>query len=267
MSAPTATGRLSIDGAMLEYAFWGPHPEDAPTLVLLHEGLGCVAIWRDFPERLVETTGYGVFAYSRAGYGGSDPCALPRPLSYLEDEARGPLPLALDAIGLRRGVLVGHSDGGTIAALYAGMHDDPRLAGIAVMAPHFFTEEVAIIGIAEAKRLYETGDLRDKLRRLHGDNVDCAFRGWSESWLHPAWRDWDVTAVLPSIRVPVLAMQGVDDHYGSEAQIDILVERCPGPVTKVMLPDCGHSPHRERPAETLAAIQAFAAEVRAHAHT
>lgn len=251
-------GRLQVGGVSLECRWWGPGPdqdrEEAPTLVLLHEGLGCVAIWRDFPQRLAEATGCRVFAYSRQGYGGSSPCALPRPLSYLVDEARDVLPGVLDANGLRRGVLIGHSDGGSIAGIYAGMHDDPRVAGIAMMAPHFFTEDVAITGIAEAKRLYETTDLREKLKRLHGDNVDCAFRGWSESWLNPAWRDWDITEYLERIRVPVLALQGVDDHYGTEAQIDIVVERCTAPVTKVMIPNCGHTPHKEAADETLAAL-------------
>jgi pimeloyl-ACP methyl ester carboxylesterase len=259
-------GHLDIGGTSLEYRWWGPPPEDAPTLVLLHEGLGCVAIWRDFPARLAEATGCGVFAYSRQGYGGSSPCALPRPLSYLEDEARDVLPHVLDAIGVRRCVLIGHSDGGSIAGIYGGMFDDPRIAGIAMMAPHFFTEDVAITGIAEAKGLYESTDLREKLKRLHGDNVDCAFRGWSESWLNPAWREWDISRYLPRIAVPVLALQGIDDHYGTEAQIDIVVERCTAPaapVTKVMIPNCGHAPHKEAPDETIEALVRFAKAVTA----
>ena len=266
MSGLPEAGHLDVGGARLEYRFWNQEVVTGPTLVLLHEGLGCVAIWRDFPERLAAATGYRVFAYSRQGYGGSSPCALPRPLTYLHDEARDVLPAVLDAAGVRPCVLVGHSDGGSIAALYAGMHDDPRIKGIAVIAPHFFTEEVAVAGIAEAKRLFETTDLRDKLKRLHGDNVDCAFRGWSESWLNPAWRDWDLTEYLPKITVPVLALQGVDDHYGTQAQIDIVVERCTAPVTKVMLPNCGHSPHREAGDETLRAITEFQ-EALSQSHT
>jgi pimeloyl-ACP methyl ester carboxylesterase len=259
MSGLPETGHLELGDARLEYRFWNQDAGVGPTLVLLHEGLGCVAIWRDFPERLAQATGCRVFAYSRQGYGGSSPCALPRPLTYLHNEAQDVLPVILNAAGIGNCVLIGHSDGGSIAALYAGMTNDPRLKGIAVIAPHFFTEDVAITGIAEAKRLFETTDLRDKLKRLHGDNVDCAFRGWSEAWLNPAWREWDLTAYLPKIAVPVLALQGVDDHYGTEAQIDIVVERCAVPVTKEMLPNCGHSPHREAPDETLRALLEYVA--------
>jgi pimeloyl-ACP methyl ester carboxylesterase len=258
MSGLPETGHLELGDVRLEYRFWNQNAASGPTLVLLHEGLGCVAIWRDFPERLAQATGCRVFAYSRQGYGGSSPCALPRPLTYLHNEAQDVLPVILNAAGIGNCVLIGHSDGGSIAALYAGMTDDPRLRGIVVIAPHFFTEDVAITGIAEAKRLFETTDLREKLKRLHGDNVDCAFRGWSEAWLNPAWREWNLTEYLPRIEVPVLALQGVDDHYGTEAQIDILVERCTVPVTKMMLPNCGHSPHREAGDKTLDAIVAFA---------
>ena len=259
MSELPEAGHLELGDVRLEYRFWNQAAGTEPTLVLLHEGLGCVAIWRDFPDRLAQATGCRVFAYSRRGYGGSSPCALPRPLTYLEEEAREALSKVLDAAGIGQCLLVGHSDGGSIAAVYAGMHDDPRILGIAIIAPHFFTEDVAITGIAEAKRLFETTDLRDKLKRLHGDNVDCAFRGWSDSWLNPAWRDWNLTEYLPKITVPVLALQGIDDHYGTEAQIDIVVERCTAPVTKVMLPNCGHSPHREAPDEMLRATSEFLA--------
>ena len=158
-------GFLDIDGHRIEYRFVGPQPDKAPTLVLLHEGLGCVGLWNDFPEKLAAATGAGAFVYSRAGYGKSSPVSLPRPLSYMHDEARQSLPKLLDAIGFRRGLLVGHSDGASIAAIYAGSHQDHRVGGLVLIAPHFFTEDSGIAAIAEARKAYETGDLRARLAR------------------------------------------------------------------------------------------------------
>ncbi len=171
-----AGANVVADGKRLEAVAYGPPPESAPTIVLLHEGLGCVALWRDFPARLAAATGWGVFAYSRAGYGQSDPVDLPRPLDYMTREARSSLPAVLDVIGFRRGLLFGHSDGASIAAIYAGEHVDERVKGLVLMAPHVFAEGPGLASIAEAKRAYETGGLRAKLARYHAD-VDCAFLG------------------------------------------------------------------------------------------
>ena len=170
----------------------GPRPDAAPTLVLLHEGLGCVGLWGDFPEKLQEATGAGVFVYSRAGYGQSSPVTLPRPLTYMHDEARDMLPRLLDEIGFRRGLLIGHSDGASIAAIYAGSHQDHRVGGLVLIAPHFFTEDAGIASIVEARKAYETGDLRQRLSRWHAD-VDNAFKGWNGAWLDPDFRQWDIT--------------------------------------------------------------------------
>jgi len=165
MSDLSDSGFLDIDRQRLEYRFVGPRPDSAPTLVLLHEGLGCVGLWGDFPERLQAATGAGVFVYSRAGYGKSSPVALPRPLSYMHDEARETLPSLLDAIGFKRGLLIGHSDGASIAAIYAGSHQDHRVGGLVLIAPHFFTEDPGIASIVEAKKAYDTGDLHARLSR------------------------------------------------------------------------------------------------------
>ena len=178
-------------------------------------------------------------------------------MSYLHDEARDILPSVLDEAGITDCVLIGHSDGGSIAALYAGVHTDPRVRGIALMAPHFFTEDEAIDGITEARRLNEESDLREKLARHHGDNVDCAFRGWSGAWLDPAWRQWDLTEHLQHITVPVLAIQGEDDHYGTAAQIDILPKQCWAPVETLLIPNCGHAPWKEAADQTLSALTVF----------
>ena len=254
---PAEADRLHVAGQSLEYRHWGPPPAEAPTLVLLHEGLGCVALWRDFPARLAAATGLGVFAYSRAGYGGSSPCALPRPLTYMHEEAQSVLPALLDAIGLRRGLLLGHSDGASIAAIFAGARPDPRIRGLVLMAPHFFTEESGLAAIAEARDAYESGDLRARLARHHGDNVDCAFRGWNDAWLDPGFRAWNITDYLPAIALPVLVLQGEEDQYGTPAQVETARDRIAGPVTAEVLADCRHSPQRDRPEATLSAISVF----------
>ena len=249
---------LELPGQRLEVRRVGPPPRAAASLVLLHEGLGCVSLWRDFPERLAAATGLGVIAYSRAGYGSSSPCCLPRPLTYMHDEARDTLPAVLDALGVRRGLLVGHSDGASIATLYAGGRPDPRLAGLVLMAPHFFTEDMAIAAIAKAKEAYEQGDLRDRLARHHGANVDCAFSGWNGAWLDPRFRAWDIRDSLARLRLPLLVIQSAADPYGTLAQVETAKALSAGPVTTLILEDCGHAPHRDQPARCLAAIAAFA---------
>jgi pimeloyl-ACP methyl ester carboxylesterase len=254
------SGFLDIGAQRLEYRFVGPQPEEAPTLVLLHEGLGCAALWGEFPEKLSAATGAGVFAYSRAGYGNSAPVKLPRPLSYMHDEARETLPRLFYAIGFQHGLLVGHSDGASIAAIYAGSHQDHRVGGLVLIAPHFFTEESGIASIVEAKKVYDTGDLRARLSRWHAD-VDNAFKGWNGAWLDPEFRKWDITEFLAYIRVPVLIVQGEDDQYGTVKQIEIAQEECYCPVEVALLPGARHSPQRETPELTLKAISEFVARV------
>src|SRR5438046_8408849 len=178
------TGTLRIGASDLEYRMIGPGPDAAPTIVMLHEGLGSVGLWGDFPEKLQAATGCGLFAWSRAGYGNSSPVTLPRPLDYMHIEAFDVLPKVLDTIGFRRGLLLGHSDGASIAAIYAGSRQDHRVKGIALMAPHFIVEDISVKSIAEIKTTYETTNLRAKLARWHKD-VDNAFHGWNGAWLDP----------------------------------------------------------------------------------
>ena len=250
-------GFLDIEGARLEYRMIGPRPDAAPTIVMLHEGLGSAALWGDFPERLARRTKAGMFVYSRAGYGRSSPVALPRPLDYMQREATEVLPKLLDAIGFRRGVLVGHSDGASIAAAYAGSIQDHRVRGLALMAPHFFTEDMGIAEIARAKVEFETGSLRAKLARLHAD-PDNAFYNWNGPWLDPEFRKWDITDALAHIRVPVLIVQGENDQYGTVRQIETAQQECYCPVEVALLPGTRHAPYREAPDATLAAIAGFA---------
>lgn len=258
------TGFLSIGASDLEYRMIGPAPESAPTIIMLHEGLGSAALWGDFPEKLQAATGAGVFAYSRSGYGASTLEVLPRPLDYMHIEAREVLPELLDAIGFRRGLLVGHSDGASIAAIYAGSHQDHRVEGIALIAPHFIVEDISVASIAEIKTAYETTNLKEKLARWHKD-VDNAFYGWNGAWLDPKFRNWDISEFLAYIRVPIAILQGVDDVYGTLRQIEIAQEECYCPVDVTVIPGAGHQPHREAPGPTLDAITEFAyAVLRVH---
>jgi pimeloyl-ACP methyl ester carboxylesterase len=254
------SGFLDIGVHKLEYRMIGPRPDAAPTLVLLHEGLGCVGLWNDFPDKLAKATGCGVLVYSRAGYGQSTPVRLPRPLTYMHDEARETLPLLFDIIGFERGLLIGHSDGASIAAIYAGSHQDHRVGGLVLMAPHFFTEDMGIASIEEARKAYAATDLRARLARWHAD-VDNAFKGWNGAWLDPDFRQWDITEFLAYIRVPVLIVQGEDDQYGTVKQIEVAERECYCPVEVALLPGARHSPQRDKPEETLKAMSDFVARV------
>lgn len=251
---------LMIDGASLEYACYGPKPDAAPTIVMLHEGLGCLALWRDFPRRVAEATNMGVFAYSRRGYGQSDPAELPRPLDFMTREAVEVLPQILDKIGFQRGILFGHSDGATIAAIYAGSVEDHRVRGLILMAPHFFTEEIGLAEIANARKAFEQGELKQRMARYHRD-PENAFRGWNDTWLDPAFKTWNVGEVIDYLRVPVLAIQGREDQYGSLAQIGEIEDRIYSPVDVLIVEECRHAPHLERPQITLDAISEFAARL------
>jgi pimeloyl-ACP methyl ester carboxylesterase len=250
-------GMLDLGTMRLEYRMIGPRPDEAPTIVMLHEGLGCVGLWNEFPDKLQAATGTGVFVYSRAGYGRSSPVTLPRPLTFMHEEAREVLPKVLDAIGFRRGLLLGHSDGASIAAIYAGSVQDHRVRGLILIAPHFFTEDMGIAEIARAKEAYATTDLRQKLARWHTD-VDNAFRGWNDAWLDPEFRNWDVTEPLAYIRVPILIVQGEDDQYGTQRQIEVARQECYCPVEVALYRGVRHSPHREAPALLLASVSEFA---------
>jgi pimeloyl-ACP methyl ester carboxylesterase len=252
---------LTVGDSRLEYQWFGPGPEQAPTLVLLHEGLGCVAMWRDFPQRVAEATGCGVLVYSRAGYGASSAVEVPRPLTYMHIEGLEVLPRVLDAAGIRRAILIGHSDGASIAIINAGGVRDPRVLGVAVMAPHVFNEEVCVASIREAKVAYETTPLRERLARYHGDNVDCAFWGWNKAWLDPEFWHWNLEEFLAPIPIPMLLIQGEQDEYGTAIQLEAIERQVNGPVQTVWLDNCRHSPHKDRPEATLAALREFVGRV------
>jgi len=233
-----------------------PGDLNLPVLVLLHEGLGCVELWRDFPEQLNEATGHPVLLYSRFGYGASDPQPLPWPLDYMQREGLLVLPAVLTAAGIEDCVLLGHSDGASIALANAGGVDDPRVRGLIVMAPHVFAESCGLDSIRAVQSQYDEG-LRDRLAKYHGANVDCAFRGWSESWTAPGFADWDLRPLLNGITQPLLQIQGVDDQYGTAAQLRAIEAGVRGSCQTALLDNCRHAPQFEQPAQTLALICGF----------
>ncbi|MFL6236672.1 MAG: alpha/beta fold hydrolase [Thermoanaerobaculia bacterium] len=255
------SGFLQVAGVRLEARWIGPPPEEAPTLVFLHEGLGSTSLWRDFPDRLTAETGCGALIYSRAGYGRSDPVPLPRPVRFMHDEA-ALLPQVLAAAGIRGHVLIGHSDGASISLIHAGSGPGPGLRGLILEAPHVFTEPHGLASIARMREAYRDTDLRARLSRHHGDNVDVAFRGWNDVWLDPEFAAWNIEEYLPAIRVPILILQGEDDEYGTWRQVEAIERQSGGSVESIAIPDCGHSPHREQPDVTLRAMADFVMRLR-----
>ena len=249
---------VELPDARLEAAWWGPGPAAAPTIALLHEGLGCVALWREFPAAVAAATGCGVLAWSRIGYGVSSPVRLPRPVSYMHDEARKYVSPVLDALGVRCCLLLGHSDGASIATIHAGSLADARVAALVLLAPHFVVEPVSLAGIRTARQRWETTDLRAKLARYHHD-VDGAFLGWNDAWSNEAFHDWSITAELARVQVPILVVQGTADPYGSVAQLRLAEGLAPGRVESLVLQGVGHAPQAEAPEAVLAAISDFTA--------
>ncbi len=251
---------LSLDGRPLEAAWWGKAPDEAPTLVLLHEGLGSVELWRDFPALLADATGLGVFAFSRFGYGASEPAPRPRPMTYMHEEAVDVLPRVLDLAGIERCALVGHSDGASIAIINGGDVQDERVRGLVLIAPHLFVEDVAVASIADIRDAYETGGLRERLARYHRD-VDSAFRGWNGAWLDPRFRDFDITDSMARVRVPVLVLQGADDPYGTDLQVRACQQGASGLVEALMIEGAQHAPHVEATDSVVTAVASFASRL------
>ncbi len=243
---------VALRGGTVECQRIGGEEGRSP-LVLLHEGLGCVATWGRFPQRLAAATGRPVVAYSRHGHGGSAPGARPRPLDYLRREAEGPLPEVLDELGITDPVLVGHSDGASIALAHAARRP---VAGLVLIAPHVVVEPETVSGVAEAVEEYADGRLARRLAPFH-DDPDATFRGWSDVWLSPAFRDFSMSDDLADINCPVLAVQGDADRYGTARQLDLVEEWAGGPVRRVDLPGVGHHPHLDVPERLTTEICAF----------
>jgi len=253
------TCRYWIDGHWLEAARIEARDSALPPIVMLHEGLGSVAHWKDFPRLLAEATGAGVFLYSRYGHGSSDALQEARSISYMHHEAQVVLPEILGQAGIERPLLLGQSDGASIAILYAGMFPDSP-AGLILEAPHVFVEDITVASIAQARALYQTTELPQRLGRYHA-NVDSLFWGWNNIWLDPQFRGWNIESYLHLIRCPVLAFQGAQDEYGTAGQLAAIQQRIPS-ASAIILDNCKHAPHRDCPEATLSAIRLFLTALR-----
>jgi pimeloyl-ACP methyl ester carboxylesterase len=253
MSASSPSAFVSVRGRSLEYQRIAA-AADSPTLVFLHEGLGSISQWRDFPARIVEATGLPAIVYARYGHGQSAVLQQPHGVDFMHREALESLPELLRQLGIERPILIGHSDGASIALIYAGAGHP--LQGLVAMAPHVFVEDISIDSIAAAKRAFETTDLPRKLAR-HQRDASKTFYGWNDVWLAPAFRSWNIESFLPAIKCPLLAIQGRDDEYGSMAQVDAIARQAGGPVEVLKLEQCGHSPHQDQPEIVAKAIADF----------
>lgn len=228
-----------------------------PVLVFIHEALGCIDMWRDVPARLAAMTGLPALVYERLGHGRADPLARSRDVGYLAIEAEDVLPIVLGACGVADPVLVGHSDGGTIALLYAARH---RVRAVVTEAAHVFVEEATLAGIRDAVRAWRATDLRARLARYHGDKTEALFAAWSDTWLSQSFRDWNIEARLAGVAAPCLVIQGADDEYGTERQVAAIAAGVSGPARTLVVPDCGHVPHLQAADRVLPAIADFVRE-------
>jgi pimeloyl-ACP methyl ester carboxylesterase len=256
LAAPTQEFKfVSVNGKRLETLLYSPARANA-TIVMLHEGLGSIAMWKNFPERAAEATGYGVLVYSRCGHGKSERLAEKRSVDFMDHEAKVILPELLRQFQIEHPILLGHSDGASIALIYAGTWPD-RVRGLVLEAPHVFVEDFGLRSTVAIRKVYESTELREKLARYH-DHVDEMFRGWNDIWLEPQFREWNIEEYLEAITCPTLVIQGENDEYGTVAHVEAIQRRVPG-AQALILPGCGHSPHRDQPTPTLEAICKFVA--------
>ncbi len=247
----------TLSGIEFECHWYAPYRPGLPALVFLHEGIGSTTMWKRFPADLAATTGCGTLVYSRHGYGWSSEREAPFSVDYMHREALETLPELLDKRRIEAPVLIGHSDGASIAIIHAG-GSGRAIRAIVLEAPHVFVEDLTIASIEQAKAAFHETDLRHKLARYHKD-AEHSFLGWNDIWLHPELRSWNIEDFLPEITCPTLAIQCADDRYGTLAQIEAIERQVAGPFEKHILADCGHSPHHEQPAAALQAMKSFIA--------
>lgn len=259
-------GKISTAGQLSKVKVQGrnlevlriPGNSNLPELVFLHEGLGSASHWKDFPAMVAASIGCAITVYSRYGSGDSDMLTEARPVRYMHDEALATLPELLSTLQIENPILIGHSDGASIAIIYAGVHN--RLQGAVLLAPHVFVEDLSIRSIAEAKVSFESTNLPTLLGRYHRDPART-FWGWNNIWLHPDFRSWNIEEYLPRIKCPMLVIQGLDDQYGTLAQVEAIREQSGGPVEVLKLESCRHPPQRDQPKATLEAITKFVKEI------
>jgi len=247
-------GEVVVDGKRLETLWIEPHAAAVTTIVMLHEGLGSIALWKDFPQRLAARTGCRVLVYSRYGHGNSEKLAEKRPVEFMHHEGEVVLPELLAKLEIEQPILLGHSDGGSIALIFAGRYPG-RAKALILEAPHVFVEDLSVTSIAAAKVAFETTNFRTKLGIYHSE-VDATFWGWNDIWLDPRFRLWSIESYLGSVRCPVLCIQGEEDEYGTPAQVEAIAARVPG-AEVVMLANCTHSPHHDQREATLKKMAEF----------
>ena len=250
---------LTINGVELEIKYFFGN-KNKPTLIFLHEGLGCVKMWLNFPKILSALTGCPTLVYSRQGYGRSSSCEVPRPLTYMQDEGLEVLPEIIRVTGIQQHILIGHSDGGSIALINAGGKPASGLLGVVTMAAHTFCEDLSISSIKLGLTAYTDGNLRSGLEKYHHDNVDCAFWGWNNAWLDTDFINFNIEGFLPKITVPQLVIQGIEDPYGTIKQVESIADKSAGYVEVCMFENCKHSPYKEKSTESLALIDSFIAK-------
>lgn len=261
MNDDATTSFLTAGGYRLHLRRIGGERPGVPTLVFLHEGLGTIAVWGDIPEALCHAAGCPGVIYERPGYGISDPRPLPWPADVLEQEAQIVLPALLEALSIDRPVLIGHSDGGTIALLYAAAFPE-RVCALITLAAHVVLDELTFAGVSALERSWREGNIRSELEGIHGSGAETLFRGWSGLWLDPARRAWSIIDRLSLITCPVLAIQGADDEYGLPAQLDAIVDGVAGPAERLLVPDCAHDPHHQARAVVLDRMAGFVRSLR-----
>jgi len=251
-------GEVLVDSKRLEFLWIAPEQTGLPTIVMLHEGLGSLALWKDFPQRLAERTRCRALVYSRYGHGASDRLLEKRPVAFMHHEGEVVLPELLDKLEIEKPILLGHSDGGSISLIFAGRYPD-RPQALIVEAPHLFVEDLSVASITQAKVNFTTTDFRQKLARYHA-HVDETFWGWNDIWLDPEFRSWNIEEYLPKICCPILCIQGEQDEYGTAAQVRTIEAKVSG-AQVMMLPNCKHSPHRDQPHITLECMVKFIEQV------
>lgn len=239
------TDFLKLNSKKIEIQWHEKGEKNKPTLIFLHEGLGCVRMWKDFPQKVSQKTGCPALVFSRLGYGNSDPCPLPWKINFMHKQALRILPEIIKKADIKTYILVGHSDGGSIGIIFSGSPCAKGLKGLITQAAHVFCEQKTVESIRQAKINYEHQDLRQLLEKYHGENTENAFRGWNDVWLAPKFINWNIEKYLTRIDIPMLAIQGKDDQYGTIKQIESIKNHVKH-VKPYLVDDCGHSPHLEQ---------------------